>query len=379
MLFSFLIMDDNKQSRRRLAGKGHRAFTLIELLVSMAVLILLGVLISTMVKSVSSVTKETRDQVESFQGARAGFEALTRTISQATLNTYWDYYDSAGKPANDDAYNGTPVKYGRQSELHFRSGPANYLFGTANAGLTRPTGAVFFQLPAGVSSNATIKPLTKILNAMGFFLEFGSDVSLRPDFLAAVTNIPLRYRYRLLQMQQPSENLQIYTPDATTARTKWFTNPLGFTSSVAEKDRPVSVLAENVIALVFIPKLSSAEDPSGAALVKTNYNYDSRSAKAFSATPASGAPISGTTLHQLPPLVEAIMVVIDESSAQRLAAVNGANPPDFGQGDLFQTISSSADVDADLATLESNLTAQRVNYRVYRTVVGIRGAKWSND
>jgi uncharacterized protein (TIGR02599 family) len=73
------------------------------------------------------------------------------------------------------------------------------------------------------------------------------------------------------------------------------------------------------------------------------------------------------------------MVVIDESSAQRLAAVNGANPPDFGQGDLFQTISSSADVDDDLATLEKNLTAQRVNYRVYRTVVGIRGAKWSND
>ena len=54
---------DDKQSRRRPAGKGHRAFTLIELLVSMVVLILLGFLISTMVKSVSSVTKGSRDQV----------------------------------------------------------------------------------------------------------------------------------------------------------------------------------------------------------------------------------------------------------------------------------------------------------------------------
>ncbi|MFZ4779439.1 MAG: Verru_Chthon cassette protein C [Terrimicrobiaceae bacterium] len=374
----FLTMGGN-QSGRNLAVRERRGFTLIELMVSMAVLSLLGILILTMVQSVSSATKRARDQVESYQGARAGFEALTRTIAQATLNTYWDYYDSAGKPASDNAYSGTPAKYGRQSELHFRSGPTKDLFGAANAALKRPTGAVFFQVPAGFSSNSTLDPLTNILNAVGFFLEFGSDDSLRPDFLAGLTDIPVRYRYRLLQMQQPSENLQIYSPDATAGRTKWFTDPLGFTATVAEKDRPVSVLAENVIALVIIPKLSSTEDPSGAALVKTDYNYDSRSAKAFSATPASGSPISGTTSHQLPPLVEVIMVVIDESSAQRLAAANGSNPPDFGQGGLFQDISSSSDVDADLATLEKNLTAQSVNYRIYRTVVGIRGAKWSND
>jgi len=372
----------DKQSGRGLVVRERTGFTLIELMVSMAVLSLLGVLILTMVQSVSSATKRARDQVESYQGARAGFEALTRTIAQATLNTYWDYYDSTGKPANDGAYNGTPYKYGRQSELHFRSGPTKDLFKAATDdpnGLKRPTGAVFFQLPAGFSSNSTLEPLTNILNAVGFFLEFGSDENLRPDFLAGQTDIPFRYRYRLMQMQQPSENLQIYTPDATTGRTMWFTDPLGFTATVAEKDRPLSVLAENVIALVIIPKLSLKEDPTGAALVQTDYNYDSRSAKAFSATPASGPGISGTTLHQLPPLVEVIMVVIDESSAQKLAAANGSNPPDFGQGGLFQNLSSSSDVDADLTTLEKNLTDQSVNYRIYRTVVGIRGAKWSND
>lgn len=379
MLYLFLTMGDN-QSGRSLAVRERTGFTLIELMVSMAVLSLLGVLILTMVQSVSSATKRARDQVESYQGARAGFEALTRTIAQATLNTYWDYYDSAGKPANDGAYSGTPARYGRQSELHFRSGPTKDLFGAANDGLKRPTGAVFFQVPAGFSSNSTLEPLTNILNAVGFFLEFGSDENLRPDFLAGLTDIPLRYRYRLMQMQQPSENLQIYTPDATAVRTKWFTDPLGFTAAVAEKDT-LSVLAENVIALVIIPKLSSTEDPSGAALVKTllpDYNYDSRTETHYSATPASGSPITGTTLHQLPPLVEVIMVVIDESSAQRLAATNGTNPPDFGQGGLFQDLSSST-MDKDLATLEKNLTAQSVNYRVYRTVVGIRGAKWSND
>ena len=378
MSCSFLTTGGNRGGHS-LTAQDRTGFTLIELMVSMAVLSLLGVLILAMVQSVSSVTKRARDQVESYQGARAGFDALTRTISQATLNTYWDYYDSSGKPANDTAYSGTPAKYGRQSELHFRSGPAKDLFGSGSDALKRPTHAAFFQIPAGFSSNATLGPLSNILNAVGFFLEFGSDESLRPDFMAGLTDIPVRYRYRLVQMQQPSENLQIYSLDTTTSRTKWFTDPLGFTAAVAEKDRPVSVLAENVIALVLIPKLSSTEDPSGAALIKTDYNYDSRSSKPFSATEASGATLSGTTLHQLPPLVEAIMVVIDESSAQRLATINGTNPPDFGQSGLFQNISSSSDVDADLATLGKNLTAQRVNYRIYRTVVGIRGAKWSND
>lgn len=344
-------------------------------MVSMAVLSVVGVLILTMVSNVSSVTKRTRDQVESYQGARAAFEALTRTIAQATLNTYWDYYDSSGKAANDTAYNGTPAKYGRQSELHFCSGPTDSLFGTSNAGLTRPTHGVFFQIPGGMTSNSTLKPLNNTLNAIGFFLEFGQDDALRPTFLAGMTSIPKRYRYRLLQMQQPTENLQIYSSSNGTA---WFQDPLGFGSiTVNATARPVNVLAENVIALVIIPRLSPTEDPTGAALVKTDYNYDSRAAKSYSATSATGTTMSGTTLHQLPPLVEVIMVAIDETSAQRLAAEFGTNPPDLGQNDLFKIISSITDVDADIDKLEKNLVDKKLNYRIYRSVAGIRGAKWS--
>ena len=352
-----------------------RAFTLVELMVSMAVLSVVGVLILTMVSNVSSVTKRTRDQVESYQGARAGFEALTRTIAQATLNTYWDYYDSTGKAANNPAYNGTPAKYGRQSELHFRSGPTDELFGTSNGGLTRPTHGIFFQIPGGVTSNSTLKPLNNTLNGIGFFLEFGDDEALRPSFLATETSIPKRYRYRLLQMQQATENLQIYGSSNGTA---WFQDPLGFGSiTVNAGTRPANVLAENVIALAIIPRLSSAEDPTGASLVKTDYNYDSRTAKSYSATSTTGTTMSGTTLHQLPPLVEVIMVAIDETSAQRLAAESGTNPPDLDQDDLFKSLSTIADVDKDIDTLEKNLVDRKLNYRIYRSVVGIRGAKWS--
>jgi uncharacterized protein (TIGR02599 family) len=216
------------------------------------------------------------------------------------------------------------------------------------------------------------------LNGIGFFLEFGDDEALRPSFLATETSIPKRYRYRLLQMQQATENLQIYSSNNGNNDMAWFQDPLGFGSTtVNAADRPANVLAENVIALAIIPRLSPTEDPTGASLVKTDYNYDSRAAKSYSATSATGTTMSGTTLHQLPPLVEVVMVAIDETSAQRLAAEFGTNPPDLDQEELFKTISDIADVDADLDKLEKTLVDRKLNYRIYRSVVGIRGAKWS--
>jgi uncharacterized protein (TIGR02599 family) len=349
-------------------GSATQAFTLIELLVAMTILCLLGVLLLSMVGNISSLSKRSREQVESFQGARTGFEALTRNLSQATLNTYWDYYDSASNSASSASYNGTPAKYDRQSELHFRSGPCSNMLTPATPA-NYPTHAVFFQIPGGYSATNTLKTLTTTLNAVGFFIEFGSDKSLRPDFLSNSTSINDRNRYRLMQMQQPTESLQIYSTNTGTA---WFTNPLS--SAV----RPVNVLAENVVALVIVPKLSETEDPSNVALVRPDYNYDSRATNSYLATPASGPPLSGTTLHQLPPLVEVIMVAIDETSAQRAAAINGTNAPDFGQSTLFTTnVTSYAGLTNDLNTLENTLRSRGMIFRTYRTVVGIRGAKWS--
>src|SRR4051794_5136535 len=67
------------------------AFTLVELMVSMGVLMLLMLITFGTVDSVSTIFKRTRARIDTFQEARAGFEGMTRRVSQAMLNTYWDY------------------------------------------------------------------------------------------------------------------------------------------------------------------------------------------------------------------------------------------------------------------------------------------------
>ncbi len=67
------------------------AFTIIELLVSMSIVMILLVVLFQMVGQTSSIWKYTNAKAEQFRGARTAFEAITRQLSQATLNTYWDY------------------------------------------------------------------------------------------------------------------------------------------------------------------------------------------------------------------------------------------------------------------------------------------------
>ena len=344
-----------------------RGFTLVELMVAMAVFTVIALMLLTVINNVSQLVRRSREQTEGFQGARIGFESLTRALSQATLNTYWDYYDSAGKPASDPAYNGVPYKYGRQSELHLVSGQAQSLIASGSTG-TLPTHAVFFQAPLGQAADSSLKPLNNTLNACGFFVEFGSDKEFRPDFLANQPGIKERFRYRLMQMYQPTENLQIYS---TGTGNGWFTGPLA-----AGASRPVQVVAENIIALVLIPKLSA----NGSELAAPDYSYDSRAARTFGTGTSKG-----NTLHQLPPLIEVIMVGLDESSAQRLAAVSNA-PPDLGLANLFKNIDASKTLDdktgqleTDLTALGAKLTSLHLSFRIFRTDVSIRGAKWSSD
>src|SRR5262249_30171413 len=106
-----------------------------------------------------------------------------------------------------------------------------------------------------------------------------------------------------------------------------------------------------------------------------DYFYDSRT----TAKPDS------TWRNQLPPLVQVIMVAIDEPSAIRLAAASGGAVPN-----LFPTspklFTQSANLQQDLATLESILAAKPgntagnripLNYIVMDSNVNIPSAKWS--
>jgi uncharacterized protein (TIGR02599 family) len=318
-------------------------FTIIELLVATTILLIIMAIVFGITQQLSNAWKSTNSKIEAFQGARAAFDSITQNLGQATLNTYYDYYDASGSrrtSANKDTF--SPSVYGRYSDLHFISGKSLVS--------TQVGHAVFFQTTAGYSDDSSYQNMDTLLNAFGYYVEYNKDPNV-PAFLAGLPNKPTdRYRFRLMQFTQPSQNLSVY---ASTTGVSWFTDAL------AQSTPPVKPVADNIIALILEPKDSDGVD------LTSDFEYDSR-------TGASTIPQPKTT-HQLPPQVEVIMVVIDETSAKRLCTSTKA--PDFGISTLFRNPSA---VDANLQTLEGNLIKQHVTYRIFRTIVALRNAKWSS-
>jgi uncharacterized protein (TIGR02599 family) len=350
-------------SRSRLKAAQGRGFTLLELLVSMAILVIIMAIIFSMTQQTSSLWQNTSGKIEGFRNARAAFDAMTRTISQATLNTYYDYMDATGNWMAIGA--GAPHSYGRRSDLHFICGQG----GTLLAGSwpqTPITHCVFFQAPLGWS--ALYPNQQRLLNACGFYLVYGPD----PNVPAFLPNLFVsRYRYRLMQFIQPSENLTVYQTSATVSPESWFTQPIvGSYTNTAAFTGSNSVLAENVIALVIWPKLSIGDQtPLGTSAETTDYTYDTRK--------------SGADSNQLPPIVEVTMVSLDEASALRLG--NTTTPPNTAVGlnsslftaATYPSAGQPSQLENDLAQMELKLTASHLNYRVFQTEVAIGGAKWT--
>ncbi len=382
---------------KRYRSFGSTAFTLVELMVSTAIISLLMLILAAMVNQFSQTWRYTTNRVESFQAARDGFESMTRKLSQATLNTYWDLYyvNVAGRQA--------PKDFIRQSQLRFVSGPVAKLAPTNN----RYTHAVFFQAPLGmVNDRASLSAMRNLLNTWGYFLEEGDDSLLRPSFLEG--RVPLRTRCRLMELMQPAEAMSVYDLDPKGATTQVPGDQLvWFRSALVASPRPVRALADNIVALIIWPKLANADENTrwdqGKSPLSPNYLYDSslltfKSQRFGSAT----APVylnDGATLmnqtdlqeaadinpkNQLPPIVQVTMVAIDEQSAIRLE--------DSGKKDgvikltdgLFQVAcrpgtrsSQVTQYTQDLQTMEQRLVTAKVSYRIFETNVLIRGAKWS--
>ena len=230
---------------RRSTQSIRAAFTLVELLVSMAITTILIMVIFQIISSAQQTLTRTKAQMEAYRDARSAFESMARQLSQATLNGYWDYDD----PTN-------PKLYLRNSELHYVSGPGEKLIGT---GKNTSGHAVFFQGPLGyanVASTDAAAGLTELLNALGYYTAYNSDIPQRPVFLQTetVTN-PEKKRFRLMAYRQSSDKLSLYQPSlgtgsapalsvATTSKDlyAWFYNDL---------DASSQTLAENILA-VFI-------------------------------------------------------------------------------------------------------------------------------
>ena len=296
-------------------------------------IMLLGLLMST-ISQTSTVTRRATEKVSAFQGARSAFELLTSKLSQATMNSYWDY-DSPT----------TPTKYIRKSELHFIVGPAGQdsLPGTSGTGQ-----AVFFQAPGGVTGDATYSGMDNLLNAFGYYIDYKEESGLAFQTTAATT-----YRYRLMRSVVNTEYLEVYT-DNSALGGAWISR------------NNSAVVAENIVYMAIWPRKATSEDSAGNALT-TTFAYNSRLNATSSPQP--------DTANQLPPTVQVTLVAIDETSAQRFC-ISSTAPTQISSAfsGLFTT-SSVSQFESDLETLAQQLTANGVNFRVFTTIVPMRESK----
>jgi uncharacterized protein (TIGR02599 family) len=357
------------------AGKVRQAFTLIELLVSMAVLSLLMVMVFQMVDQTQKTWNVARTRVSQFREARAAFEAVTRSLTQATLNTYYDYDYGGGKSETSVSSPQVPQGYQRQSELHFISGPSTDIIGTSS---NRPGHSIFFQMPGGFGTKVETEAFSDLINTRGYFVEYGNDSAFKPAFLNSETKP--RYRFRLMELRQPTESMLIYNDklrdmgtDGINANVvelrRWIKDAVTDEADGEAVKRP---LADNIIAAFFLPKYPG--DNVGEVLAP-DYIYDSRLWQQ-----GNSSPEAKYSKHQMPPLVEVTMVAVDEKSMIRYQQLNKGSEkqmPDFVPDDLFSEYTGYQKFLDDLETLKGTLDSKKIDYRVFNQTVPMRGSGWS--
>ena len=367
-------------------------FTLVEVLVSIAILAIIMVVMSQTTNALRQTIGQATAEISEFQQAQTAFETMTRRISQATLNTYNDV---------DPITSASIPGYTRASELRFISGPASLtvpavasgntgaLIGTTgatSASVYRPSHAIFFQAPVGKSSSSSYANLAQLLNTCGYYIEWNSDqaLGLLPSFLPAT--YPARWRYRLMELIEPSDSLTIYNKTSgansgNTASLSWYYDGLDWFQTPLKTASNVHPIADNVICLAILP-MNPPEDattPPGGAVDGTstdlapNYLYDT--------SPTQSTTVTTTPYSQnhLPPMVYVLMIAVDEKSFSRYEASRSSPttcPPysdlglddSVGGGSTFLTNATYANrwgTTGDLTNVENDLTAKHIKYRVF--------------
>lgn len=375
------------------------------------------------VDQTQKVWVRTSEKITEFQSARAAFESMTRRLSQATLNTYWRAHDG-----DVDAVKAA-FKFRRQSELQFISGPTKRFFGASPepTGLSKPldqaypTHAVFFQAPIGYTeepppSGAVKLPyygnLDSLLTTCGYFIEYAADPN-RPPFIDTL-NMPDKYRHRLMEMTIPSERLTIFqrpvdelgyvdprvfdesngyyggmvdtnrSPKSSWIRPLWMKEAF-VRETVSGKSRFTfaRVRAENVIALIILPKLAEKDRVKPDQLeLAPRYEFDSwRILTGKTETVGNPSRKLDNTARDnlLPPIVQVTMVAVDEKAIARFGPTVSKIPA--WTDNLFANAKVMDEYTADMKTLEQRLIDDpaKPNYRIFTADIVLRGSKWSRD
>lgn len=387
-----------------------KAFTLVELMVSVSILVILMLVVSSFVNLVQRTWVRTNSNISQFREARLAFDAMTRTISQATLNTYWQAGTvELSKNALGTRFQGT--SYRRQSELQFSCGPtvggASALFSTGTAA-NYPGHGVFFQAPLGVTGlispaagggtlTADTQNMVNLLCGRGYFVAWGDDASFRPQFLNT-RDVPKRTRFRLMEFSPTSEKNPIYSDayrlsysdDGFSVKNskRWFreasdssggteaaiqqtTTSESEDASNREFTRPI---AENILALVISPRLARVgRNDADTYKIAQNYSFDSTVAGDVGTSDQDFGPQG--TQHLLPPLLQVTMVALDSRGGERISFDAQL------QTQVVQMVtsrfSSAARYKADLQALESDLVQKRLAYRVFTSAIPLRQSRWS--
>jgi len=338
-------------------GRGpssRRGFTLVEILVATSITLVMLVLFFQMLGSSTDKWKRTKESAQTFAQARLAFDTIIRCLSVATLNPVYDYYNAnrqaRGALSESAQAAFIPDVYGRFSNLHFVSGRS--LLDTSKA--TQFMHAIFFQAPLDFTGLSAGEPASGQLNAIGFFVREESD----EDWLPTSLQSHARTRFRLYSYLQPTDKLEIYQ----TGGNQWF---LGDINGPKPPNAPlpnIHILAENVVVFVVMPKTRGG----------STYNYDTRPTW----SPGTDQP---ETMHQLPPTVHVLMVVIDETTASRYPGVGRtANlGPHGADTDFLNLFSDPVLYASDLETVTTELDKLNANYRVFQADVQIRAARWS--
>ena len=326
-------------------------FTLIEVMVSSAlIVVIMGFLMYTMDQTQRTM-RGADSRVNQFQTARVAFEAMTRNLSQATLNTFWDL--DMGKTETEGKL--TPMGYRRNSDLHYISGKASAPLILNSKENINPTHAVFFQAPLGVTfqdndeiltsngytedkdsdskiteSKRKYRFLSGLMNVCGYYIHWGPDPRI-PKFLKdefGADKTRLRYRYRLTEVVQPSETVTIYNnpwytrPERTgrtgennfvasatadNARSKIYKGATDWIRVAVGKEDPTlgpktdysRPLADNIVAMIIVPKVPESDRKVVTNLddLSVDYEYNSRPQKVYDASQAGSNPsfAKGTT------------------------------------------------------------------------------------
>lgn len=402
------IPSDSPIGRNRRASQ---AFTLVELMVSVSILVILMLVVANFVNLVQRTWVRTNSNISQFREARLAFDAMTRSISQATLNTYWQsgQVEVRNQGSLGTIYKGTT--YRRHSELQFCSGPtvggSNALFSTGSAA-SFPGHSVFFQAPLGITglirpasgtpdTIADTQNMVNLLCGRGYFVAWGDDEFFRPQFLNT-RNVAKRSRFRLMEFSPTAERNPIYSDthklkysaDGRTVENskRWFQqaadNSGGATSALLQTTRSNSEdasnrdftrpIAENILALVISPRLAKVgRNEADTYKMAPNYAFDSTSLGAVGSGDADFGQQG--TQHLLPPLLHVTMVALDARGGERLSFDAQL------QGQVVQMVTTrfndAARYAADLKALETDLMQKRLAYRVFTSAIPLRQSRWS--